>query len=64
MGKCQLSLLILAIVLGVFEIGIACCQENQASMVIHEMSLENKRAFRIELLKQMVLKYENNQTFA
>jgi hypothetical protein len=64
MGKYQLWLLILAIVLGVFGVGVADCQENQESMVIHEMSLENKRAVRIELLKQMVLKYENDQTFA
>ena len=33
-------------------------------MVINEMSLEKRRVVRSELLKQMVLKYENDQTFA
>jgi hypothetical protein len=39
-------------------------QENKMGLVIHEMTIENRKAIRIEFLQQMVIKYENDQTFA
>ena len=56
-------LLALLIICGTLKIGITFCQEKQTGPVVHEMSLENRRTTRIELLKQMVSKYESNRTF-
>lgn len=64
MGKYQLRLLIGVFVLWVLQIGTGYCQVDQTNMIINEMSLEKRRVIRSELLKQMVLKYENDQTFA
>jgi hypothetical protein len=38
-------------------------QNNVNGLVVNELSVENRKAARIEILAQMVNKYENNQTF-
>ncbi|HBF38272.1 MAG TPA: hypothetical protein DDW50_13235 [Firmicutes bacterium] len=63
MGKCRLGFFFIMIGLWIISITIGYCQDIQSGMIINEMSLENRRAARVDFLKQMVSKYENDQTF-
>jgi hypothetical protein len=58
------QILFLVVFLVLFSMGAAPNQENKTGLVIHEISLEERRAVRRELLEQMVIRYENNGTFA
>ena len=47
-----------------FCLGANLYLNNGNSLVVNELSLENRKAVRIEILGQLLNKYENNQTFA
>jgi hypothetical protein len=55
---------ILIIFLLVFCLGANLGLNNGTSLVVNELSLENRKTARIEILSQLVNKYEDNQTFA
>jgi hypothetical protein len=57
--------LFLLVFLLLFSIGAGAnpTQNNGNTLVVNELSFENRKAARIEILEQLLNKYENNQTF-
>ncbi|HBE80116.1 MAG TPA: hypothetical protein DDW65_20390 [Firmicutes bacterium] len=45
-------------------VSVFAAESGQNNVTINELTLEQRKAARIELLQQMMSKYENNQTFA